>query len=111
MPALPLVLLVLGAANLALLVLVLRRLSIDTIGQTLRGEFRASRDDGASSSRELRQELSLGIKGTTDSLVKTVGELGQGQSVQLRELRAELTATLGGMTTAVETQLKEIRDG
>src|SRR5688572_30386872 len=97
MTALPLVLLVLGAANLALLVLVLRRLSMDTVGRTLRGEFRASRDDHASSSRELRQELSLGIKATTDSLVRTVGELGQGQSVQLRDLRAELTSTLGSM--------------
>ena len=111
MPALLLVLLVFGAANLALLVVVLRRLSIDTVGQTLRDEFRASRNDHASASRELRQELSLGIRATTDSLVKTVGELGHGQSIHLREFRAELTATLGDMRTAVETQLKEIRDG
>ena len=101
----------LGAANLALLVLLLRRLSIDTVGQTLRDEFRASRNDHASASRELRQELSLGIRATTDSLVKTVGELGHGQSIHLREFRAELTATLVDMRTAVETQLKEIRDG
>jgi DNA recombination protein RmuC len=100
MPALLLILLVVGTANLVAVFYLLRRLSIDPVGQTLRAEFRASRDDHASSSRELRQELGLGIKATTDSLVKAVAELGQ---VQL--------ATLGGMRTAVETQLKEIRDG
>jgi DNA recombination protein RmuC len=100
MSALLLILLVVGTTNLVALFFVLRRLSVDSVGQTLRAEFRASRDDHASASRELRQELSLGITSTTDSLVKTVGELGQ---VQL--------ATLGTMRTAVETQLKEIRDG
>jgi DNA recombination protein RmuC len=100
MSVLLVILLVVGTANLALLAVMLRRLSLDPVGQALRAEFRASRDDHANSSRELRQELSLGIKGSTDSLVKTVAELGQ---VQL--------ATMGGMRSAVETQLKEIRDG
>jgi DNA recombination protein RmuC len=100
MAALLLILLVVGTANLVALVILLRRLSVDPVGQTVRDEFRASRDDAARASRELRQELSLGITATTDSLVKTVGELGQ---VQL--------ATLGTMRTTVEAQLKEIRDG
>ena len=69
MSALLLILLVVGTTNLVALFFLLRRMSVDSVGQTLRAEFRASRDDHASASRELRLELSLGIKGTTDSLV------------------------------------------
>jgi DNA recombination protein RmuC len=118
MSALTVLVLVLGTVNLAAIVLVLRRLSVDTVGQTLRDEFRASRDDQARSSRELRQELSLGIKGTTDSLVKTVGELGQVQSAHFEAFAGRLTAFNGSthdglekLRGTVELQLKEIRDG
>lgn len=106
-----LVLLVVGGANLVLLALVFRRLSLDAVGKAVREEFRDSREDHARTSREQRQELGQGLKATTDSLVRAVGELGQAQSVHLRDLRGELTTTLGGMRTALDTQLTGIRDG
>jgi DNA recombination protein RmuC len=100
MPALLLVLLVVGAANLALLVLVLRRLSIDAVGRAVREEFRISRDDHARSSRELRQELSLGITAQFEAFAGRLTAFSGSTHEGLERLRG-----------TVDTQLKDIRDG
>ena len=100
MTTLPFVLLVLGAANLAVLVLVLRRQSIDAVGRAVREEFRISRDDHARSSRELRQELSLGITAQFEAFAGRLTAFSGTTHEGLERLRG-----------TVETQLKDIRDG
>ena len=81
-------------AVVLLMVLLLRRpsssSSSERVEPVLRQEFSANRAEASEAARSLRGEVSDGLKGATDTLVKTVGELGQAQRARLDEASAKI---------------------
>jgi DNA recombination protein RmuC len=94
----------LGVANLVAVVLLLRRLprrrdeAADEAArlaarqseQALREELRALREESSRAARDLREEVGGGLRGASELLVRTVGELGGGQRAQLLEVSRQL---------------------
>jgi len=101
------------------LVVLLKRTSAaggEVIQKSLRGEFRASREEAAESSRSLREEVSTSQKSTTDTLIRTIGELSQTQKDQLesvtqrlRELTDSNEARLAKAQKLLDDRLKDIQ--
>jgi len=82
----------------------------------LRAELRASREEAATSASELRQEVSRTHQGSTETLVKTISEIGQSQStkfqaftVQLRSLTESNQGGLKHLQETVDGRLQELR--
>ena len=74
--------------------------------RTLREELRLAREDAARSARELRGEVTAGLKAHSDSAVKTAGELGQ----QQRDLLEGVAGQIRHLAAGVDVRLKEIRE-
>ena len=74
-------------AVVLLLIVIFRRppSSSDQVGPALRQELATNRTEASEAARLLRGEVSEGLKGVTDTLVKTVGELGTSQRARLDE--------------------------
>jgi DNA recombination protein RmuC len=71
--------------------------------------LRTGRDEAAAGARDLRQELSLSAKANTDSLLKAVSELGQGQAAHLDAFAnrlGTLSASMDGRLDAVRDELR-----
>ena len=84
--------------------------------QQLRAELRAARDEAARASRDLRQEVLGAHKASTDTLVKTISEIGQAQtarfeafSVQLNVLTEANRTGLHQLRQVVDTRLQELQ--
>jgi len=84
----------------------------------MREEFRTAREESAKAGRELRQEVALSQNTSTETLVKTVGELGKSQNENLSKVTAgikELTETnearIERMRSAIDHQLKVLTEG
>lgn len=79
-------------AVVLLMILLLRRPSSasERVEPILRQELAANRTEASDAARSLRSEVSEGLKGATDTLVKTVGELGQAQRARLDEASAKI---------------------
>jgi len=82
----------------------------------LRGELRASREEAAAAASELRQEVSRVHQGSTETLVKTISEIGQSQTakfqaftVQLKTLTESNQAGLKHLRETVDGRLQELR--
>ena len=73
------------AVVMLFLLLLRRSSSSEPIEPALRQEFAANRTEASEAARHLRGEVSDGLKGVTDTLVKTVGELGTTQRARLDE--------------------------
>jgi len=89
-----------------LLIVVLRKQTPDLnqISQ-VQEELRISRTEASQNARELRQEVISQIKSTADTLVKTVGELGEAQG----ELLGVIGARVRELVESNESRLEKIR--
>lgn len=93
----------------ALLVVLLvkpSRTNLDDIGAPLRGEMRLNRSDANTASKELREEVSVQLKSTTETLVKTVGQLGKTQSDRFDAI----TKSVEGLTNSNEQRIEKVRE-
>ncbi len=109
----------LGAVAIIVLIALLRRMSAYTsqdAGSALRDELGVARKESAEAARNLREEVSSQQKSTTDTLVKTIGELGQTQTNQLesvtgriRELTESNEARLDKAQRLLDERLREIQ--
>lgn len=71
----------------------------------VREEFAKNREESASQARALREETGATLKGTNDTLVRTLGEMGAAQ-----DKRQEVFAKqLGALSTAAEERMGALR--
>ncbi|MCZ6563645.1 MAG: DNA recombination protein RmuC [Deltaproteobacteria bacterium] len=80
-------------------------------------EFRIGREESATAARELREEVSGGLKSAADIMVKIVGEMGNQQSNQfegitrqLKELTDTNQSRIERLTATVDVQLRRLQD-
>ena len=100
------------ACVLVLLGLLLRHLSskgADEAGKAIREEFGSLRKETEESARKLREEVANGQKGTNDTLVKTIAQLGQAQTSKLEDVRTAVDRSLQAIQTSNEKKLEEMR--
>ena len=94
------------AVGLLIVVLVTRtRDRSDATHAVIREELRASRADASADSKALRDEVGAYLKTSTETLVKTVGELGRAQSERL----GAITKSVESLTHTSETKLENVR--
>ena len=95
-------------AVLLLIAVLLKRPHIDIESNVapLRKEMRLNRSDSSSSAKELRGEVTNQIQASTESLVKTVGELGKAQNHRLEAI----AKSVEGLTNSNEQRLDKVRD-
>ncbi len=110
------VLAVLSVISIAMIVIAQR--SRRDLERAIREEFRAAREESAKAGRELRQEVALSQNTSTDTLVKTIAELGKSQNENLSKVTGgikELTETnearIERMRSAIDHQLKVLTEG
>jgi DNA recombination protein RmuC len=96
------------AAVVLLIVLLGRRTTIDTdhISSSLRDEMRLHRSDAGAASKELRVEVSAQLASSTDTLVRTVGELGKAQGERLDAI----TKSVEVLTNSNEQRLEKVKE-
>lgn len=108
------------AANLILLLVVLRRTSKPSNDplEAVRGELRSGRDEGRASSRELREEVSNRIQSLDDALRRTLADHGQlqqnhhtGMASQMRELAEASRSASDGLRSTLDSRIKDLQDG
>jgi DNA recombination protein RmuC len=82
----------------------------------LRAELRASREEASAVASELRQEVSRTHQASTETLVKTISEIGQSQTtkfqaftVQLKTLTESNQGGLRHLQETVDGRLQELR--
>ena len=98
-----------GLTALVLLVVLLRRTGAGARGGDLEGvlrsELRAGREESAAASRDLRAEVAGQMKGATDTLVRTVGELREAQEKRLEVVAGRIKELADGN----EQRLEKVR--
>ncbi len=107
--------------NAALLIVLLFRTSEKSaqgIEGVLRDELRAGRDESNKASRELREELSNGLKSGNETLSTMLSsmsalQLGQldGMTKQLKELGESNQSSLDRIRTTIDSRVKELQEG
>ena len=116
-------------ANLGIAIIALNRRSAGSVADVraqanahveaadlLRSELRAAREEAAQVARDLRQEVSGTQKAGTETLVKTISEIGQAQTskfqgftVQLKSLTESNQGGLRHLRETVDGRLAELR--
>ena len=77
-----------------------------SVDRTIREEFRTAREESSKAARELREEVAGAQQKTTDSLVKTLGELRGSVEGRLREIRDSNEKKLDQMRETVDEKLQ-----
>jgi len=84
--------------------------------ELLRAELRASREEASGAASELRQEVSRTHQASTDTLVKTISQIGESQTTKFQaftgQLKALTESNQGGLKHLQETvdgRLQELR--
>ncbi len=98
----------LSLLNLVLIILTLKRMADsrkDKDDQTIQDELRSLRDDVTRSDREIRNEIRTSQVTTANTLVKTIGELGETQARQIKSGTEAITS----LTQSNEKRLDEVR--
>ena len=98
----------LSLLNLVLIILALRRMTHirkENGDQTVQDELRTLRDDVSRSDREIRNEIRASQATTANTLVKTIGELGETQARQIKSGTEAITS----LTQSNEKRLDEVR--
>jgi len=108
------------ALTLILAVAMLVRVSkgFRDVAKEIRDEFRADREEARGAGKELREEVSMGLRMTSDTLSTALDRMEKAQQTQLdgiaRELR-ELTGsnqnTLDRIRATLDARVKELQDG
>lgn len=109
----------LGVA-IVLLIVLLRKLStlgIEKTEQTVRDEFRASRDESARAARDLREEVAATQRLSAETVIKTIGEISKLQKDKLefienriKELTDSNEARIEKLRETLDTQLKSLQE-
>ena len=113
---------ILGAVTLTLivaLVLLARGTqNFSDAGKEIRDDLRASREEARGAGKELREELTTGLKLTNDTIVKTLEGMGKVQQAQLEKMTNQLKEltesnqnTLDRIRTTFDTRIKDLQDG
>ena len=98
----------LSLLNLVLIILALKRMTDlrkEKGNQTIQDELRSLRDDVTRSDREIRNEIRTSQVTTANTLVKTIGELGETQARQIKSG----TEAIDALTQANETRMEKVR--
>jgi DNA recombination protein RmuC len=80
--------------------------AFESTGKEVRDELRTSREEARGAGRELREEVSGGLKSTNDVLSKTLETMGKNQQIQLEGM----TKQLKELTESNQGALDRIRD-
>ena len=87
-------------------------------GKEVRDELRTSREEARSAAKELREEVSCGLKATSDTLSWTLESMGkvqqthvEGMMKQLKELTDSTKGALDHIRTTFDVRVKELQDG
>jgi len=108
-----LVVLVASVLSIALLVALLMRKPTNEGRQleaTVRDDLRNAREESARAATDLRRELSAGQKASVDSLVKTISEMSNAQTAQLKSLTDSNEAKLENVRTSVDNQIRQFQE-
>ena len=98
----------LSVLNLVLIILALKRMTDlrkEKGDQTVQDELRSLREDVTRSDREIRNEIRASQVTTANTLVKTIGELGETQARQIKSGTEAITS----LTQSNEKRLDEVR--
>ena len=98
----------LSLLNLVLIILALKRMTDlrkEKGEQAVQDELRSLRDDVARSDREIRNEIRASQVTTANTLVKTIGELGETQARQIKSGSEAITA----LTQTNEARMEKVR--
>jgi len=114
------IILVLAAATAILVVVLLIRATkvSEGVGREVRDELRISREEARSAGRELREEVSGGLKSTNEVLSQTLESLGrvqqaqlEGMTKQLKELSESNQGALERIRVTFDSRVKELQEG
>jgi DNA recombination protein RmuC len=106
-------------ANLAVTLVLLKKGASDAVthaqieasarveaANVLRNELRASREEASTAASELRQEVSRTHQASTETLVKTISEIGQSQTTKFQAFTAQLKT----LTESNQSGLKHLQE-
>jgi DNA recombination protein RmuC len=86
------------------------------VEQAIREELRFGREESAEAARNLREEVSAGQKLSTDTMVKTIGEMRRSQrdrlgsiAQRIQELTVSNTSGLETLRGTIDAQLKHLQ--
>ena len=102
---LPLVLSVLSIALLGFIIVKISTMRGE-VGNVIREEFRADRDEAMQSARSLREEVTAAQKNANDTVIRVIGEMNKSQKDSL----AAIEQRLMGLSETNETRLGGLRD-
>jgi DNA recombination protein RmuC len=113
---------ILVTTGLTMILLVALMLRISRVSQAfakeMRDELRYGREETRSAGKELREEVSIGLKSTNDTLFKTLDGLGRSQQTQLEVMTKQLKehaesnqGSLDRIRSAFDSRIKELQDG
>ncbi|MEW6660751.1 MAG: DNA recombination protein RmuC [Thermodesulfobacteriota bacterium] len=114
------IILFIAAATAILVVVSLIRAAkvSEGVGREVRDELRLSREEARSAGRELREEVSGGLKSTNEVLSQTLESLGKLQQTQLEGMTKQLTelinsnqAALDRVRLTFDSRVKELQEG
>jgi DNA recombination protein RmuC len=84
----------------------------------IRDELRAGRDDAMKAARNLREEVSGGLQSLADTIVKTMGQMGNLQKTQLdgitrqlKDLTESNQSRIEQLRNTIDIQLKHLQEG
>ncbi len=110
----------LSGVSVALLIMLLRKLGVQDnalTADTVRQEFRASRDEASEGARRLREEVAGAQKTATETVVSTIGEMGKTQQegfraveTRVRTLVESNEARLDKLRETLDVQIKSLQN-
>lgn len=84
----------------------------------IREELRAGRDESRSSARDLREEVSAGMKSGNDTITRTLDTMGKAQQTQLegmtnqlKEITESSRRSLDDIRAMIESRVKALQEG
>jgi len=105
-------------AILAIALLVQLSRGLQDAGKEVRDEFRANREEARGAGKELREEVSIGLKSTSDMLfhmlermVKIQHTQLEGMTKQLKELTESNQSALDRVRITFDSRVKELQEG
>ena len=113
------ILFVVAVTAVLVVVLLIRAAKVSAgFGREVRDELRISREEARSAGRELREEVSGGLKSTNEVLAMTLEGLGKLQQTQLEGMTKQLTELINSNQSALDrvrltfdTRVKELQEG
>ena len=105
-------------AVLAIVLLVRTSKGNQGAGKEVRDDLRTGREEARTAGKELREEVSAGLKSTNDTLSKTLANMGriqqtqlEGMTKQLKELTDSNRGALDRIRNTFDSRVKELQDG